>query len=333
MQEQLLRGANIIINHWIGLKKDDKLCIVSSQNHSLEIMLLEQVARKVSQYVEVMLVETDGKHVGTYFDEHPNVFDPFDIVIGATDYSIVTTKACDKLLENHKKFLSLPLSTNNHESMLGFDFLSVDTTLSRIKAEILLKYLENCQTIHVKTDLGTDLTCSMKDRHAGFFNGTLKDNHAYSSSSVEVYIPIVETMTNGQLVVDGSLGYIGKVDQPIHIQFQQGKIIAIENHESGKKLQSYLESFHDKQMYVAGEFGIGLNPLSKCVGRCYIEDESAYGTFHIGMGRNIGLNGVHAASGHFDLVICSPTIWVDNRMIMQNGEIIIPEFEAISAYM
>lgn len=78
-------------------------------------------------------------------------------------------------------------------------------------------------------------------------------------------------------------------------------------------------------MYVAGEFGIGLNSYSKCRGKCYIEDESAYGTFHIGFGRNIALGGVHEATSHFDLVALEPDIYADNRKIMEKGKIIIPE--------
>ena len=44
-----------------------------------------------------------------------------------------------------------------------------------------------------------------------------------------------------------------------------------------------MESFKCENINVAeGELGIGLNELSKIEGNCYIEDESAYKTFHIG---------------------------------------------------
>ena len=61
------------------------------------------------------------------------------------------------------------------------------------------------------------------------------------------------------------------------------------------------------------------------MGDCYIEDESAYGTFHIGLGRNLALGGVHNAKGHFDLVCLAPDIYAVNRMLMQEGKIILPE--------
>ena len=86
-----------------------------------------------------------------------------------------------------------------------------------------------------------------------------------------------------------------------------------------------MEGYKDSRIYIAGEFGIGLNSYSDCVGNCYIEDESAYGTFHIGLGRNLALGGVQNAKGHFDLVCLNPDIYADNRQIMQYGKIILPE--------
>ena len=49
------------------------------------------------------------------------------------------------------------------------------------------------------------------------------------------------------------------------------------------------------------------------------EDESAFGTFHIGFGRNLALGGSHNACGHFDLVTHNPTIIVDDKVIMNKG--------------
>ncbi len=99
----------------------------------------------------------------------------------------------------------------------------------------------------------------------------------------------------------------------------------IEETPTGKRLKEYMEGYHDSGIYVAGELGIGLNSYSQCVGRCYIEDESAYGTFHIGLGRNIALGGTHEANGHFDLVAREPNLFADNRQLIQQGRIIIPE--------
>lgn len=41
------------------------------------------------------------------------------------------------------------------------------------------------------------------------------------------------------------------------------------------------------------------------------------------MGRNIALGGVQTAAGHFDIVTNKPNIYVDDMLIMKQGEIFI----------
>lgn len=329
MNKNLIRGAKIIINDWMNITKDSKVLIVTTDEHLYEAQALENCTKEIGAYVEIMLVEKSGMQVGVYFDEHEDVFDGFDSVIGACEYSLVTTRAVKKAIRNGNHFLSLPLSTNNGESMLCYDFITMDPVISRRKADVIMKYIKNSSVIRVITELGSDITFGMKDRKPGFFNGNVYDGDGYSSSSMEVYIPIEETKTNGKLILDGSYGYIGRVINPFEITFKDGKIVDIEDSESGKKLKDYIELYNDPEMYVAAEFGIGLNSKSRCCGDCYIEDESAYGTFHIGFGRNLALGGVHEASGHYDLVTLHPDIYFDNVKIMEHGHIIIPEFRCV----
>jgi leucyl aminopeptidase (aminopeptidase T) len=135
-----------------------------------------------------------------------------------------------------------------------------------------------------------------------------------------VYIPPVETETHGRVILDGSMGYIGLVKKPLELGFEKGYLTYIEPTEDGKKLRDFMESFGDPEMYCAAELGIGLNQLSRCRGSSYIEDESAYRTFHIGFGRNLALGGDHNAAGHFDIVVHNPTIITGESVLMKDGE-------------
>ena len=201
----------------------------------------------------------------------------------------------------------------------------MDTKKSRMLSKVIMKYLKNSNRIRITTPAGTDLTVEKRGREPGFFNGVLKDSKDYSSASIEVYVPIEETRTSGVMVVDGSLGYIGRAQDPVRVRFEAGRIVEIEDNPTGNRLKAYMEQYQDPRIFIAGELGIGLNSLSKCEGNCYIEDESAYGTFHIGLGRNIALGGVQDASGHYDLVTHAPCIYVDNRMIMDHGQLTVLE--------
>ena len=325
MNKDLENGVQIIIRDWLEINNRDRLLIVTSYKHLAESEALKEYALKSNASVDIMIVEKAGIQVGVFFDENENIFDGYTAIIGATDYSLITTRAAKKAIEMGNKFLSLPLSVSTKESMLSYDFITMDTKKSKMMANVIMKYINNSSMIQITSKAGTDLKVFKQGRKPGFFNGVVKDGKGYSSASFEIYVPIEESKTEGTMVVDGSLGYLGKPQEPIRITFADGKITDIEQNISGKLLKEYIEKYRDLNMYVASEFGIGLNSYSKCEGNCYIEDESAYGTFHIGFGRNIALGGFHEASGHFDLVSLEPDIYADNREIMQQGRIIIPE--------
>lgn len=325
MKQTIKRGANIVTNHWLNLKSGEHLLIVTNESHRTEAEILKECALTRTKSVDLMIIEEGGKQAGILFDESEKIFEGYEAIIAAADYSLITTRAAKYAIRRGSKFLSLPLSTNDGRSMLSFSFMTMDTKKSKLMANIIIKYIQSSSVIDIKTKKGTELKMYKRNRKAGFFNGTVKDGRGFSSASIEVYVPVEEDQTEGVVLVDGSLGYIGKVEAPFFIRFDNGRITEIEETISGRKLKEYMEDFHDSGMYVASEFGLGLNSIAKCRGKCYIEDESAYGTFHIGLGRNLALGGVHEASGHFDLVIHEPDIYVDNRQIMDAGKIIIPE--------
>ena len=292
---EMERGARIIIKDWVRIKPWDRLLIVTSKEYRAEARELRKQAFGRARSVNVLLVENKGRHVGMFFDDNETVFDPYTAIIAATEYSLVTTRAAKRAISQHKKFLSLPLSTNNGRSMLEFDFLMMDTKKSRLMAKVIMKYLRHSSGLHVTTQAGTDLYMGKRGRNPGFFNGVIKDGKGYSSASIEVYVPIEETKTEGIMMLDGSLGYIGRAEEVTRIEFREGRIAKIEETPTGIRLKEYMKAYKDSRIYIGGEFGIGLNSYSRCVGDCYIEDESAYGTFHIGLGRNLALGGVQNA--------------------------------------
>ena len=225
---EMERGARIIIKDWVRIKPWDRLLIVTSKEYRAEARELRKQAFGRARSVNVLLVENKGRHVGMFFDDNETVFDPYTAIIAATEYSLVTTRAAKRAISQHKKFLSLPLSTNNGRSMLEFDFLMMDTKKSRLMAKVIMKYLRHSSGLHVTTQAGTDLYMGKRGRNPGFFNGVIKDGKGYSSASIEVYVPIEETKTEGIMMLDGSLGYIGRAEEVTRIEFREGRIAKIE---------------------------------------------------------------------------------------------------------
>ena len=320
MSLSIQEGADIVARRWCQVKPGEKVLIITDDSHQAEGMALWYAVIRAHGAVSMLTIPENSSQPGHLFDTMLEFLLYNDVIIGATNFSLITTRAVREVLVHGKRFLSLPLATNNSQSMLTFDFLTMDPQKAASTADGMLAALREAHEIHVTTALGTDITFGKRGRAPGLFNGLADVPGKVGSSSFEIYIGIEETKTRGQAVVDGSLGYIGVPESPIALTFEDGRLMQIQDSAAGKSLRSYMDGFDDPGIYVAGEFGIGLNECSGCLGNCYIEDESTFTTFHIGMGRNLALGGIHDAAGHFDLVFKKPTIYAGSTLIMKDGQ-------------
>ena len=151
MTPNMERGARIIIHEWVKVRAWDKVLIVTSKEYLAEAKAMEKEASGKARSVNTLLVENKGRHVGIFFDDNEAVFDPYTAIIAATEYSLVTTKAAKRAIQRHKKFLSLPLATNDGRSFLEYDFLTMDTKKSRLMAKAFIKYLKYSEKVRVTT--------------------------------------------------------------------------------------------------------------------------------------------------------------------------------------
>ena len=314
------QGARIIVESWLHAQPEDVLHFITDETKLREAEAFTHAARQIGAIPKLTVLPSDSVQAGDSIEEMRNIMSYATAIVGATNYSFITTNAVDYALHHGARFLSLPLSTNNGSSLLEQDFLKMDPAAAARMGRPMLRCLRSSDTVHITTKLGTDITFSVKGRKPGIFNGVTARAGVCASASFEVYIPPVGTLTHGRVILDGSMGYIGLVKQALELGFENGYLTYIENTPDGQRLKAYLEHFGDPEMFCAAELGIGLNRLSRCRGASYIEDESAYGTFHIGFGRNLALGGDHDAAGHFDIVVHDPTIITGESVLMKNGE-------------
>jgi len=314
------QGARIIVENWLHAQPEDVLHFITDETKLREAQAFTHAARQIGAIPKLTVLPSDSVQAGDSIEEMRNIMSYATAIVGATNYSFITTNAVDYALHHGARFLSLPLSTNDGSSLLEQDFLKMDPVAAARMGRPMLRCLRSSDTVHITTKLGTDIHFGIRGREPGIFNGVTARAGVCASASFEVYIPPVETYTHGRVILDGSMGYIGLVKKHLELGFENGYLTYIEPTDDGRKLKDYLEQFGDPEMYCAAELGIGLNKLSKCRGASYIEDESTYGTFHIGFGRNLALGGDHDAAGHFDIVVHNPTILTGESVLMKNGE-------------
>ncbi|MCK4757101.1 MAG: aminopeptidase, partial [Thermoplasmata archaeon] len=128
------------------------------------------------------------------------------------------------------------------------------------------------------------------------------------------------------VVVDGSIGDIGSIDEHLYMTVENGRLVKMEceNPETIKRIEELMEV--DEKAKIIGELGIGLNPNARLVGNL-LEDEKAGETAHIAFGNNMDMDkGQNNSKTHRDFLFKKPTFVVtytdgSKRTIIKDGKV------------
>jgi leucyl aminopeptidase (aminopeptidase T) len=138
----------------------------------------------------------------------------------------------------------------------------------------------------------------------------------------ETFLAPLEGTSNGVFVVDGSMAGLGLIKQAnIRIEVKDGYAEKITGGTLARKLSKQLDSVGRDARSIA-EFGIGTNDSAKLSG-ILLEDEKVMGTVHIALGNNVSMGGNVNVPIHLDGVIKKPTVYLDEKLIMKNGKLLI----------
>ena len=197
-----------------------------------------------------------------------------------------------------------------------FDFQSFQPVVSKV-AEVYKK----AQTIKVTSPSGTDIEASIKGRRVNVDGGLChQSGQAIGMPIMEVNAAPIEDSTNGKIVIDTSMSFLGILKENIFLTVEKGYITKIEGGEEARKMKEILESKNDPNVYLIAEIAIGLNPKAEIKG-VLAEDEGVLGTMHFGIGNNLTLGGKHKASLHMDVIINRPTMLLDDIVLTKDGEL------------
>ena len=244
--EKALAGARCIIQNWIEAKENEVLHFITDENHIREADIFELAAFECGVVPKITILSSDGVQSGEVIEKMKNTMYYSDVIIGATHYSFITTEAVDYALKKGSRFLSFPMHTNDNSSIFEREFIRMRPKTAKKMGRPIADKITKSERVVVTTKKGTNVAFCVKDRKAGIFAGSCTGRGRVASSSFEVYVPIVETMTNGVVIADGSLGYLGAIKSPIELVFEAGYLVEINGKEDATRLKRYMESFNDK---------------------------------------------------------------------------------------
>lgn len=198
--------------------------------------------------------------------------------------------------------------------------MTADFRAMRRRADALKKKFGSVHAVTLTAPAGTDLRFSIEGR--GFCDDiTILPGHMGNLPAGEIWCAPVETSMNGTLVVDGSIGDLGRVRDPLTMTIENGRVVGLASRDAGLA-RRVDELIHvDGEASLAGEFGIGLNPKARLTGNL-LEDEKAGRTLHIAFGNNADMpGGKNMSQTHRDFLFMQPSIATDaGEVLMKDGE-------------
>lgn len=202
----LEEGAGIVIHKWLQVKPAERVTIIFDELHVAEAMALRDQVALAHGIPMTIQVPSEGAQSGGIFETYVRSLEDTDVIIGATDSSIMTTRTISDAVTAGARFLSLPLSTNDGISLLKHDFLKMDPAEVENDGARIYQTFLGASTVQVRTHLGTDLAFSVKGRLGNVFSGRSNGLSTATSASFEFSIAVEEDRTEGVLILDGSNG-------------------------------------------------------------------------------------------------------------------------------
>ena len=121
------------------------------------------------------------------------------------------------------------------------------------------------------------------------------------------------------------------VQTPIGFTIKDGYITGIDGGADARRLTEYMESFDDPRAFAVSHIGWGLNEDAKwdvtLPGIC-MDGRAYYGNVLFSTGPNTEFGGDNDTTCHLDLPMKNCSLWLDNDMIVKDGEVIPEDMRA-----
>jgi len=302
----------------MGVQPGERVLVVTDAPLRTIGYAVFEVARELT--TEVILVEMTPRQSNGAEPppEVAHLMTQMDVVLCPTSKSLTHTDSRRAASAKGVRVATLPGVTEEvMVRCMNADYQTIAARTFRICDQ-----MRHTKVVRVTAPAGTDVTLPIEGRDAHASSGLFREKGLWGNLPTgESYLAPLEGLSNGVVVVDGSMASVGMVDQPIRIVVKDGYATDITGGASARRLVELLEP-HGKDARTVAEFGIGTNDKAILTG-VILEDEKVMGTIHIAFGDNKSMGGSVRVASHLDGLITQPTVWFDDRKVMEAGRILI----------
>ncbi len=318
----LSKGANIAVTTCMHIKQGERALIVAD-TETMEIgEALFRAALKQKAEAVFLVMKSRSRH-GEEPPRHvARMMEHSRVILAPTSFSLSHTQARKKASKAGARIATMPGITVDMMSTGGMtaDFGKIKRNIRRVGRK-----LEKIETIHITTELGTDLTLAIKGKKwITDDTGIARRSGDFTNLPAgEIFIAPVEGSAQGVLVVDGA--FMEKLDEPITVKIEKGRAVRFSGGKSARTVKNALVRAGKKikepeKVYNVAEFGIGMNPQARIIGNV-LEDEKVMGTIHIAFGDNSTFGGNVKAGIHLDGIVKEPMVKADGKIIIEAGKL------------
>ena len=314
----LLSASTIAIRDCMGAKAGESVLVVTDAPLRAIGHALQKAAQDLGH--DVLLVEmlprkTNGEEPPAHVAE---LMTKVDVVLCPTSKSLTHTDARRAATAAGARVGTLPGVTED----IMIRCMNADYHRIAERTHRLCALMKETAVIHVEAPGGTDVRLPVAGRKALASSGIFRERGQWGNLPTgEAYLAPLEGQSSGVVVVDGSMAGVGVPIQPIRIVVENGYATEITGGPEAETLIALVAPYGRDARNVA-EFGIGTNDRARLTG-VILEDEKVMGTIHIAFGDNKSMGGTVGVPSHLDGLVKQPTVWFDDRKIMERGRLLV----------
>lgn len=321
--QKMSRSALTVIDTCMDLRRGENILIVCDPTTTDIGQALHDAASLRSDRV-LLIVMPKGRHHG---EEPPapvaNLMRQQQVVIAPTKYSLTHTRAVRQAIKDGARVATMPgMSVEMFtEGGMSADFNIIKKNIGEMNAVLRRK-----RFVNVKSSNGTNVTFEVNWRE-----WKLDDNGICNRPRMLTNLPAGKIFTlpregtmNGTIVIDGSWDS-DLVDEPVVLQIENGLVVDVKGGTAAAQIRQTfgeaakrLKSKDQENVWTIAEFGFGMNPNARLMGSV-LEDEKRLGTAYFSIGDNTALGGTAAVGIQISGVLASPSIWLDEMPLLQDG--------------
>lgn len=319
----MMQGARKIVEVCAAVKPGERV-LVAADSEMMEIAdVVAAAAHEIGAEVVVSVMpprKMDG-------DEPPKVvaeaMKAADVVILPVSRSISHSEAVREAMATGTRIASLAAFTKD---MMVRGGITADFHAIRPLCDHVARLLGEASEAVLTTPAGTNLRLSLEGRPGNSHPCIVDQPGTFTAiPNIEANIAPVEGTGEGVIVFDGSIPNLrmGVVDEPVVVRVEKGSIVDITGGRHARYIRRIWEAQDDPTVYNIAQLAVGLNPECVPFTGVFLNDHGAYGTVHIGIGTSANLGGNTQAPMHFDGMMYNPTLLLDGKPVVENGEVVV----------